>query len=445
MRVLVVGGGGREHALCWVLRRDLPADQLFCAPGNPGTAELADNLPVGSEDVERLVDAARTHAIELVIIGPEAPLARGLADRLRSAGLLVCGPTAAAARIESSKAFAKEVMAAANIPTATSGTFTDLTAALAYVDRHAEPLVVKASGLAGGKGALVCATRDEARRALTGMLRDGSFGDAGKTVVVEAFLDGEELSVLAVTNGHDLVVLPAAQDHKRLRERDAGPNTGGMGAYSPVAVATPELLGRVERQILRPAVDELAKRFTPFTGVLYAGLMVDHAGQPSVIEFNCRLGDPEAQVILPRVTGGLLEALLASARAQPLPRLEVSANVAVTTVLASAGYPEEPHRGDVIQIPENLPPSTIVFHAATQRDEHGVLRTNGGRVLAVTALAPNFRAAQNTSRAAAEAIEFEGKQFRRDIGWREARRLGIPLAGDSGSHRVPRAAKGPGA
>ncbi|HEV8613696.1 MAG TPA: phosphoribosylamine--glycine ligase [Gemmatimonadales bacterium] len=424
MKVLVVGGGGREHALCWSLRRDLPADDLYCAPGNPGTAELGTNLPIGPEDADRLIEAAATYAIELIIIGPEAPLAKGLADQLRSAGRLVFGPSAAAARIEASKAFAKEVMSAAGIPTAASGTFADLHAALAYVDRHAEPLVVKASGLAAGKGAIVCATREEAKRALIAMLGDGVFGEAGKVVVVEAFLEGEELSVLAITNGHELAMLPAAQDHKRLLDRDHGPNTGGMGAYSPVSLATPELLERVKAEVLQPAVTELARRYTPFTGVLYAGLMID-GDTPTVIEFNCRLGDPESQVILPRVSSGLLAALHASALAAPLPRLEISADSAVTTVLAAAGYPGEPRRGDAIRIPDNLPPSAVVFHAGTQRDETGVLRTNGGRVLAVTAVAPSFRAAQQTSRAVAAAIEFEGKQFRTDIGWREASRIGL--------------------
>jgi phosphoribosylamine--glycine ligase len=424
VRVLVVGGGGREHALCWALRRDLDPGDLFCAPGNPGTAELAINLPIGPQEDERLIAAAQDHAVELTVIGPEAPLARGLADRMRSAGLLVFGPSAAAARIEASKAFAKEVMRAAGIPTAASRTFTELSAALAYADRHAEPLVVKASGLAAGKGAIVCGSRKEAKHTLTAMLRDGMFGAAGEEVVVESFLEGEELSVLAISNGLELAVLPPAQDHKRLRDRDLGPNTGGMGAYSPVSLATPELIANVERRVLRPALEEMARRYSPFTGVLYAGLMVDPAGSFQVIEFNCRLGDPEAQVILPRVRSGLLNAFLAAAKAEALRALPISSGMAVTTVLAAAGYPGEPRRDDPIEIPAELPRGTIIFHAGTQRDESGVLRTNGGRVLAVTALAPSFRQAQEASRTAAEAITFEGKQFRKDIGWREARRIG---------------------
>jgi phosphoribosylamine--glycine ligase len=433
VRVLVVGGGGREHALCWALRRDLPFAGLFCAPGNPGTAELATNLPIGSLEFDRLAAAVQDHDIDLTVVGPEAPLAKGLADRIRAGGRLVFGPSAAAARIEASKAFAKDVMAAAGIPTAMSHTFTALSPALDYVDRHAEPLVVKASGLAAGKGAIVCATRAEARRALTAMLQDGRFGEAGNTVVIESFLTGEELSILAVTNGEEVDILPPAQDHKRLLEGDRGPNTGGMGAYSPVSVATPALLARVQRDVLLPALHELARRHATFTGVLYAGLMIDAVGTPNVIEFNCRLGDPEAQAVLPRVQAGLLAVLHAAAAGKPLSPVAVDGAVAVTTVLAAAGYPEEPRRGDPITIPADLPADTFVFHAGTQRDEAGVLRTDGGRVLAVTALAPTVEAAQAKSRAAAEAIDFRGKQFRTDIGWREMHRSGSQGVGEPGS------------
>ena len=426
MKVLVVGGGGREHALCWALRRDLAFGDLYCAPGNPGTAELGTNLPIGAEDLAHQAAAAETYGIDLVIVGPEAPLAMGLADRLRAAGKAVFGPSAAAARIEASKAFAKEVMAAAGIPTAQSETFTELPPALAHVDRHAEPLVVKASGLAAGKGAIVCPTRGEAKRALTAMLREERFGEAGKVVVVESFLEGEELSVLAITNGKELAFLPPAQDHKRLLEGDRGPNTGGMGAYSPVSVATPALLERVRRDVFEPALAELERRGAPFTGVLYAGLMVDEMGTPNVIEFNCRLGDPEAQAVLPRITSGLLEAFRAAGAGEPLPPLGVRDDAAVATVLAAQEYPETPKPGKpiVIPAPELLPEGTIIFHAGTQRDEIGVLRTSGGRVLAVTAVAATFAAAQEASRRGAEEISFEGKQFRRDIGWREAARVG---------------------
>lgn len=440
MKVLVVGSGGREHALCWALKRDLPRARLFCAPGNPGTAELAENLPVGAEQLDRIADAADTWNIDLVIVGPEAPLARGLADRLRARGRAVFGPSAAAARIEASKAFAKEVMAAAHVPTAPSQTFSDLASALAHLERHPEPLVVKASGLAGGKGAIVCGTREEARQALRGMLLDGTLGDAGKEVVIERFLEGEEVSVLAISNGRDVVLLPPSQDHKRLLAGDQGPNTGGMGAYSPVSIAGPDLLARVEREIFRPTLEELARRDAPFVGVLYAGLMLDSRGDPWVIEFNCRLGDPEAQAILPRLKagGGLIEVCRAAAAGEPLPPLEVDPVAAVTTVLAARGYPEAPERGAVITLPDPLPEGVLLFHGSTARNEAGAFLTNGGRILAVTGVAGTFVAARAASRAAAEAIDFDGKQYRPDIAWREAARSsGIRDQAGIGDARAP--------
>jgi phosphoribosylamine--glycine ligase len=423
VRLLVVGGGGREHALCWAFRRENPGADLYCAPGNPGTADLATNLAIAADDLDRLADAADMHGIDLTVIGPEVPLARGLADRLRAEGRAVFGPSAAAAQLEASKAFAKDVMAAAGIPTAASRTFQDLGPALAYVDRHLEPLVVKASGLAAGKGAVVCATRAEAAATVRSMLGDRAFGDAGATVVIEAFLEGEEISVLAVTDGRDVELLPVSQDHKRLLEGDAGPNTGGMGAYSPVAVATPALLERARSEVLHPALEEMQRRRIPFAGVLYAGLMVDRQGTPWVVEFNCRLGDPETQVVLPLVSGGLTDALWRVARGEgvaPIARRQGEASV--TTVLASRGYPDRPAKGAAIRIPAGLPAGVTVFHAGTARDGQGVLRVGGGRVLNVTAVAPTFAEAQRLSREASEAIEFEGKIFRRDIGWREAER-----------------------
>jgi phosphoribosylamine--glycine ligase len=429
VRVLVVGGGGREHALCWTVRREHPDADLFCAPGNPGTAELATNLSIAADDLDRLADAADMHGIDLTIVGPEVPLARGLADRLRAEGRAVFGPSAAAARLESSKAFAKEVMAAAGIPTAASRTFQALAPALTYVDRHAEPLVVKASGLAAGKGAIVCATRAEAAAAVRAMLGERAFGDAGATVVIESFLVGEEISVLAVTDGRDAELLPVSQDHKRLLEGDRGPNTGGMGAYSPVAVATPAVLERARREVITPALDEMQRRGTPFSGVLYAGLMVDGEGTPWVVEFNCRLGDPETQVVLPLLDGGFTAALWSVARGRgvvPLPgRID---QASVTTVLAARGYPDAPEKGAEIRIPAGLPPGVTVFHAGTVRGPDGVLRASGGRVLNVTAVAAGFAEAQRLSRETAEAIEFEGKLFRRDIGWREAARTEVEPA-----------------
>lgn len=422
MKLLVVGSGGREHALCWALRRDRPDATIWCAPGNPGTATVAANLPIAADDLNGLTDQARSLDIDLTVVGPELPLALGLADHLRGTGRRVFGPIASAARIEASKAFAKEVMASAGVPTAASATFNELGPALAYVAVHAEPLVVKASGLAAGKGAIVCTTRIEAAAAVRSMLGTGDFGEAGQTVVVEDFLEGEELSVLAITNGRDVTLLPSAQDHKRLLEGDLGPNTGGMGAYSPVAIATPDLLARVEQEILLPTLEELDRLGAPFRGVLYAGLMIRPDGSPSVIEFNCRLGDPETQAVLPLVKSGLAEALWQAADGASLPALALSPHAAVTTVLAARGYPDRPEKGALIAIPPDLPEGVTVFHAGTRRDDGGVLRTAGGRVLAVTAVRPTFGEAQAASRSAAEQIQFDGKQFRHDIGWREAAR-----------------------
>jgi phosphoribosylamine--glycine ligase len=422
VRLLVVGGGGREHALCLALRRENPDAELYCAPGNPGTASIATNLPIAADDLDRIADAADMYGIGLTIVGPEAPLARGLADRLRAEGRAVFGPSAAAAQLEASKAFSKEMMRRAGVPTAASGTFTDLDEALGFVDRQEEPLVVKASGLAAGKGAIVCMTRREAREVVRSMLGDGAFGDAGRVVVIEAFLVGEELSVLALTDGRDVELLPPSQDHKRLLEGDHGPNTGGMGAYAPVSIATPELLDRVRERVLLPTLREMQRQGTPFEGVLYAGLMIDR-GEPSVVEFNCRLGDPEAQVVLPLVEGGLTDTLESIASGRGVQQVRTSARAAVTTVLAAAGYPDAPARGAAITIPADLPPGVTVYHAGTRLDDDGTLRVNGGRVLNVTGVADRFADAQRLSRESAARIAFDGRQFRADIGWRERDRI----------------------
>jgi phosphoribosylamine---glycine ligase len=423
VRLLVVGSGGREHALCWALRRENPRAQLYCAPGNPGTADLGTNLPIAADDLDRLADAADMHGIDLTVVGPEVPLARGLADRFRAEGRAVFGPGAAAAQIEASKAFAKEVMRAAGVRTAASGSFVDLKAALAFIDRQSEPLVVKASGLAAGKGAIVCTTRGDAAAAARAMLEQGEFGEAGRTVVIESFLEGEEISVMAVTNGRDLELLPVAQDHKRLLEGDQGPNTGGMGAYSPVAVAGPALLERVKRDILAPILEELQRIGTPFSGVLYAGLMIDAAGVPWVIEFNCRLGDPEAQVVLPLISEGLTDCLTRVAAGQSPSRINASRGAAVTTVLGSRGYPDRPDTGAPVTLPDSLPPNVYLFQSGTTRGADNRLQVSGGRVLSATGVGASFSEAQRLSRAAAEAVHFDGKFYRRDIGWREAARL----------------------
>jgi phosphoribosylamine---glycine ligase len=422
VRLLVVGGGGREHALCWAFRRENPNAELYCAPGNPGTAELAENLAIAADDLDRIADAADMYGIDLTVVGPETPLALGMADRLRAEGRAVFGPGAAAAQIESSKAFAKDVLASAGVRTAASRSFTDSRAALSFVEAHPEPLVVKASGLAAGKGAIVCTTRHEAARAVRAMLERGEFGAAGSTVVIERYLEGEEVSVMAITNGRDLELLPPAQDHKRLLEGDQGPNTGGMGAYSPVTIAGPALLERVKRDILLPTLEQLERMRTPFAGVLYAGLMIDAAGVPWVVEFNSRLGDPEAQVVLPLVTQGFTDCISRVARGEAPTRMNIARGAAVTTVLASRGYPDSPEKGAPIILPDSLPESVTVFQAGTARGPDRVLRVSGGRVLAVTAVAPSFPEAQQLSCQAADSIDYEGKVFRRDIGWREAAR-----------------------
>jgi len=434
VNVLVVGGGGREHALCWALRRDAASAfsddlTLFAAPGNPGTATLATNLPIPVTAVDHLVAAVLRHEIDVTIIGPEAPLAAGLADRLRGAGRTVFGPSAAAARLESSKAYSKEVMRRAGVATAASATFVEATPALDYIAKHSEPVVVKASGLAAGKGAVVCKTREEAAAVARAMLA-GSLGEAGTEIVIEEFLEGEELSVLALTDGEKLVILPPAQDHKRLGEGDTGPNTGGMGAYCPVGIATEPLLARVRAEIFEPVLREVAAQGSPYEGVLYAGLMILPDGTPSVLEFNARFGDPETQVLLPALLPGFSEHLVAIAqrRWNPLATQQVLSveRAAVTTVLAARGYPDNPEKGAAIRLPNpaELGDDVIVFHAGTYRDNEGKLRTSGGRVLSVTGLGQTVALAAHASRTAAEGIAFEGKTWRRDVAWREIQRAG---------------------
>ncbi|MBI2401427.1 MAG: phosphoribosylamine--glycine ligase [Gemmatimonadetes bacterium] len=428
MRVLVVGGGGREHALGWMLSR---AAAVYCAPGNAGTAEVATNLALAADNSDRLVDAVHQHRIDLVVVGPEAPLAAGLVDRLAARQVPAFGPTAAAARIEASKAFAKDVMARAQVPTAESRSFTDQAAASRYIAGHPEPLVVKASGLAAGKGAVVCRTRAEAAAAAREMF-GGKFGAAGREVLVERFLEGEELSVLALTDGEGVLLLPPAQDHKRLGEGDTGPNTGGMGAYTPVSLATKPLLDRVEQEIFLPVLRELGARGARYRGCLYAGLMISPAGDPFVVEFNCRFGDPETQVVLPALAGDLADHFWRIGSGEPwrpaTPQL-AAARAAVTTVVASQGYPDAPQKGAAISLPVTSPPDTLLFHAGTTRDAGGALRVAGGRVLCATGLGHDVAEAAAQSRALAEAIHYEGRVFRRDIAWREVRSSASGLQG----------------
>jgi phosphoribosylamine--glycine ligase len=432
VRVLVVGGGGREHALLWALHRDSPDGTFFCLPGNAGTARIAANLPGDAADVEAVTAAALYHKVELVVVGPEAPLAAGLADRLAREHVPTFGPSKAAARIEASKAFSKELMLRAGVPTPTARAFTDLTSALRYIGAHQEPLLVKASGLAAGKGAVVCLSRAEGAAAATQMLGQGLLGAAGAEILVEEFVAGEELSILAITDGQHFAVLPPVQDHKRVGEGDTGPNTGGMGAYCPVSLATPELLSRVASEVFAPTLKALSDAGSPYRGILYAGIVLrEHDGAPVVIEFNCRFGDPEAQAMLVAMRPGLLQVLRLIAEGGWMPtalHLGETKHAAVSTVLAAGGYPGAPKTGAEIHIPEGVEdaPDIHIFHAGTQRGQDGRLRVSGGRVLAVTATGADVATAAARSREIAESITFEGRQYRRDIAWREiARQTGV--------------------
>jgi phosphoribosylamine--glycine ligase len=423
MKVLVVGGGGREHALAWKFCHDDPYLDLIAAPGNPGIADLGRCEKIAATDIDGLCALAAREQVELVVVGPEAPLELGLVDRLRELGIPAFGPTKAAAEIETSKRFAKELMLRAGVPTAIARTYTDAAAAKAEVRRLGAPVVVKASGIAAGKGVIVATTLAEAEAAVDSMLVDNAFGAAGAEVLVEEFMTGEELSVFALTDGTNVLPMIAAQDHKRIGEGDTGPNTGGMGAYCPVSIAPPALIAETVDRVFLPALTAMREIGRPFTGLLYAGLMLTPSGM-KVVEFNCRFGDPETEAILPLLESSLLEPMLAVARGQSLaghPPHRWRAGASVTTVLAAHGYPGKVRTGDEIAISARGDDVTV-FHAGTTRDAEGALRTAGGRVLAVTAVAPTIAAAREKSAAAAANITFEGKQFRRDIGWRELER-----------------------
>ena len=420
MRILIVGNGGREHALLWKLRRDAPAASFFATQPNGGMVSDCEHLEIEATDVDNLSSWARSNQIDLTIVGPEAPLAAGIVDHFEKVGLPIFGPHAKAARIESSKAYSKELMRNAGIPTAEHRTFTDLSTAEAWILRQGAPIVVKASGLAAGKGAVVCSTEQEALSTVRSMLGDFIFGEAGREVVIEEFLEGEELSVFALTDGEHSVILQPSQDHKRVGEGDTGPNTGGMGAYAPVSIATPELMAEVGSKIIQPTLRALAEDGSPFQGLLYAGIIKTESGL-QVIEFNCRFGDPETQAVLPLMQDSLLDLIATVAEGGRLQPGVAAArpDVAVTTVVASGGYPSSYEKSKEVTIPTQLESENcIVFHAGTMRRE-GQLLTSGGRVLAVTALAPSISEAAEASADAAGQIEFEGAFHRSDIGWRE--------------------------
>ena len=413
-RILVVGNGGREHALVWKLAQGMGTAGLWCAPGNPGTGLLAESLPVKATDVAGIVSAAGRLAIDLVVIGPEAPLVAGLVDCLTEAGIPACGPTAAAARIEGSKAWAKEIMAEAGVPTARSVVVTEIMAALTALADFDLPVVIKADGLAAGKGVVLCASRDDARAALTAFLEDEVLGAAGRTVVIEEFVAGEEVSVLALTDGDQLAILPPARDYKRAFDRNRGPNTGGMGAFAPVDALDATALAEVEHTVLRPTLRALAERGAPFRGVLYAGLMLTESG-PKVLEFNARFGDPEAQAVLPILDGDLGDLLMGVAGGGDLATAVKTSGMAVAVTIAAGGYPGPFERGLPITGLERVPSDVLVFHGGTGRDGEGRLVTAGGRVLTVVGKGASLAAARERAYAGVAAISFPGMRVRRDI------------------------------
>ena len=426
MNVLVIGSGGREHAIAWKLASSPRAARVFVAPGNAGTAREAGVTNVAITAIPELVAFARKEGIGLTIVGPEAPLAAGVVDAFRGAGLAIVGPTRAAAQLEASKDYAKAFMARHGIPTAEYRTFTDAAPAKAYVATRGAPIVVKADGLAAGKGVVVAATVDEACAAVDAMLVGHSMGEAGARVVVEDFLAGEEASFIVLVDGRNVLPLASSQDHKRLRDGDQGPNTGGMGAYSPAPVVTPALHARIMREVIGPTVEGMAADGIPYTGFLYAGVMIDAAGTPRVLEFNCRLGDPETQPIMARLKSDLVDLAEHAARGT-LDRVEAERDrrAALGVVLAAHGYPEHPRRGDPItgldRIDAARHPGVAVFHAGTSL-EGGSVVTSGGRVLCVTALGDSVKLAQRAAYAAIAEIRFDGMQFRTDIGHRAVAR-----------------------
>lgn len=424
MRVLVVGSGGREHALCWKIAQSPQLTELLAAPGNPGIAELCETVPVAANAVEEFVALAKDRKVDLVVVGPEQPLALGLADRLEEAGIACFGPSQAATEIESSKAYAKALMARAGIPTAAFEVFEDAEKARAFARTFDGKVAVKADGLAAGKGVIVCSSVAEADAAIDEILVRQVHGSAGAKVVIEEKLEGEEASVIALVDGERFRTLAPAQDHKRVGEGDTGPNTGGMGAYSPAPVVDDALLRRIEETVLAPAVAQLAKEGRPFRGALYAGLICTAEG-PKVIEFNARLGDPETQAILPRLESDLLPALAAAAAGDLSDtELRFSDGAALTVILAAAGYPAGPVRsGDRIEGIEDASreEGVVVFQAGTRKGADG-LETAGGRVLGVTATAPTLAEAKRRAYEACENIRFEGAHFRRDIGDRALQR-----------------------
>jgi phosphoribosylamine--glycine ligase len=418
MKLLVIGGGGREHAIAWRLTQSPRVSRVYVAPGNAGTALENGLFNVPHTSIPDLLEFAIKEQIYITVVGPEAPLAEGVVDAFREADLKIFGPTKYAAQLESSKFFAKEFMVKNNIPTPHYGSFTDAESAHRYIDEKGAPIVIKADGLAAGKGVIIATTPGEAHAAIDLILSSKKLGDAGNRVVIEEFIDGEEASFIVMVDGKNILALATSQDHKRLRDGDQGPNTGGMGAYSPAPIVTPSLHGRVMREIIQPTVNGMLKEGHAYTGFLYAGLIMDKTGNPKTLEFNCRMGDPETQPILMRLKSDLLT-LVEHAVDGTLDKVEAEwdRRSALGIVMAAQGYPDSPRKGDVIEgLPKNED-DFHVFHAGTVLDGKDVV-TNGGRVLCVTALGDPIKAAQRRAYEIADKIQFDGCQMRKDIGAR---------------------------
>lgn len=414
MKILVIGGGGREHALVWKLNQSAHVEKIFCAPGNPGISEMAECVPIAVNQVDQLAEYAESRKIDLTVVGPEEPLVLGVVDEFKKRRLKIYGPDRQSAKLEGSKAYAKSVMKRFGIPTASYEEFTDFEDAFSYLREKGAPIVIKADGLAAGKGVTVAETQQEAEAALDDALRQGIFGEAGLKVVIEEFLEGEEMTVLAFVDGETVLPLVPSQDHKPIFDGDRGPNTGGMGAYSPVPHLE-QWLPEIHRQILKPLAKGLVAEGHPFRGLLYTGLMLDESG-PKVVEFNVRFGDPEAQVVLPLLENDLLEILLASCDGR-LAEMELKwkAQASVCVIAAAPGYPGPPTKGLAIELPENSEIGTQIFQAGTRLQEE-TLVTSGGRVLGVTAQAEDIEQARNRAYKLMKEIKFKGKQYRTDIG-----------------------------
>ncbi|MBU0580285.1 MAG: phosphoribosylamine--glycine ligase [Candidatus Margulisbacteria bacterium] len=424
MKVLVIGSGGREHTIVWKLKQSPKIEKIYCAPGNAGIAEIAECLPIQADDIPALLNFAKENTIDLTVVGPEIPLVAGIADEFEATGLKVFGPSKKAAQLEGSKAFAKKIMKKYKVPTASYEVFKDLKKAKEHIFMSKFPVVIKADGLAAGKGVTVATSLVEATKALEDAMQNKVFGEAGATVVIEECLQGEEASILAFVDGKNFVSMVSSQDHKRIFDDDKGPNTGGMGTYSPAPLVTNMMMDEISNKILKPTIEGMAKEGAPYKGVLYAGLMLTKEG-PKVIEYNCRFGDPETQVVLPRLESDLLEAMLACVDGT-VDQLQLSwkQDAAVCVVLAADGYPGSYEKGKPIQGLENFKdlPDVVVFHAGTKLEE-GVVKTSGGRVLGVTGLGSDIKAAIKKAYNAVNKIQFDGIYFRKDIGKKALKHL----------------------